>query len=363
MGRKFLISYFYFRLGFASEPYPRYIIPSKVFDVLLSKSQKLFDFENEIDFYDQVIEFFKLIFFKYVLVSPKDRKIVLVETILCPTNVREIFAKALFCHFEVSSIFFVPTHLVVLATLAVETALVVDLGYKEAVVIPVYSGVQVIHACEAQNIAAESVHDSIKTQLCVSGVKEELLTDDVIEDIKVRACFVTTYQRALAYRNGEEIQPCSDVEYPIKAKEVIVIPGKLRETAFESLFPEDNDRLGLPYIILDCVLRCPIDMRKELLENILLIGGTSMANGLASRLKTEILNLLDSDYYKDKFFTKTIKFHNAPAKSNFTGWLGGSIYAGTDLLLTRSLTKETYAKTQTVPDWSKIDEIRTPGAN
>lgn len=179
----------------------------------------------------------------------------IVESVLTPTVIRECLAKVLFVHFEVSSVLFVPTHLVTLSTLAVDSALVVDLGYKEATVIPVFSGVQVLNAWQAQNLAAEAVHDEIKSSLILNGVKEELLTDRIVEDIKVRTCFVTNGDRAIAYRKNESFMQCPDVQYPIDGKEVIKVPGILRETAFEVLFPEDNDKLGLPYIILNAILQ------------------------------------------------------------------------------------------------------------
>lgn len=72
----------------------------------------------------------------------------------------------------------------VLSTLAVETALVIDIGNKEATIIPVYCGVQVLHAWQAQAIAAEAVHDDIKRQLIESGINQELLSPEIIEDIK-----------------------------------------------------------------------------------------------------------------------------------------------------------------------------------
>lgn len=89
------------------------------------------------------------------------------------------------------------------------------------------------------------------------------------------------------------------------------------------LFPDDNDRLGLPYIILDSIMKCPLDMRRQLAENILLIGGTTMIMGLYSRLKSELLALLESDIYKNALFFNAVKFHTAPSKPNFTAWLGG----------------------------------------
>lgn len=82
------------------------------------------------------------------------------------------------------SVLFIPTHLVVLSTLAVETALVIDIGHKEATIIPVYCGVQVLHAWQAQDIAAEAVHEDIKRQLMESGIEDDLLNPEIIEDIK-----------------------------------------------------------------------------------------------------------------------------------------------------------------------------------
>lgn len=292
----------------------------------------------------------KITLFSNLLVSPKDRKIAIVESVLTPTIIRESFAKVLFYHYEVASILFLPLHLVAISTLAIDTALVVDLGFKEAIVIPVFCGVQVLNSWQAQPLAAESVHDEIKSKLVLDGVREEILSEKIVEDIKVRTCFVTKQSRAMAFRNKEEIKPCPDVEYPVHGDEVIKIPGSLRETAFEVLFPEDNDFLGLPYIIIDAILKCDVDARKELAENILLIGGTASIAGIKPRLKNELMKLIKSDYYKDRLFVENIKFHSAPAKPNFTAWLGGSIYSATEII-SNSITRENYLKSPKIPDW------------
>ena len=138
--------------------------------------------------------------------SPKDRKISIVESVLTPTVIRECIAKVLFFHFEVSSVLFLASHLVAISTLAISTCLVVDIGYKETTIIPVYSGVQVLNCWEAQPLAAESVHDEIKANLILNGVKEEILSDRIVEDIKVRTCFVTKHSRAQAIKASEKLQ-------------------------------------------------------------------------------------------------------------------------------------------------------------
>lgn len=261
-----------------------------------------------------------MLFFKHLLVSPKDRKIVLVESALCPTEIREVFAKVLFRHFDVASILFVPTHLVILSTLAIDTALVVDLGFKETTAIPVFSGVQILNAWQAQPLAAEAVHAEVRRQLTESGIAAEKLSDEIVEEIKAQLCFVTTRERAQKYLDGSEIRPPPDVDYPIHGEEIIRIPGKVRETVFEVLFADDNDHLSLPYILLNAVKLCTMDTRKQLLGNVVLVGGTAMAEGLAFRLQQEIKVLLQTDMYKAHLHCEGIKFHSVPAKENFAAW-------------------------------------------
>lgn len=58
---------------------------------------------------------------------------------------------------QVSSLLFVPSHVVALSTLGVNTALVVDMGAAETIAIPVYEGVAVLHAWQAQPLASYAV--------------------------------------------------------------------------------------------------------------------------------------------------------------------------------------------------------------
>lgn len=292
------------------------------------------------------------------MVSPKDRKVVIVESSFCPTLIRETFTKALFRHFEVSSVFFVPLHLSVLPTLALDSGLVVDLGYEEATVLPIYSGVQILKAFEAES-CAELVHKEIKRQLIESGVSANLLSEKVLEDIKVRTCFVTKFERAEKYRKGEEVQAPPDVEYPIKDKSVIIIPGKLRETVFEVLFSFETN---LTQMILNSLLNCNMEIRQCLAENIVVVGGSAMAMGLLPRLKDELLHHIKMQPYNEKLNLSEFKFHKTIGKSNFVSWLGGSIYGGTDLIITKSLTKDQYTKLQRVPDWVNLEDNCAPAS-
>ena len=49
-----------------------------------------------------IIKFFEKIFYKELQVSPKNQKIIICESLLNPTKIRELIAKVLFQFFEVS---------------------------------------------------------------------------------------------------------------------------------------------------------------------------------------------------------------------------------------------------------------------
>lgn len=353
------------RVGFAADAYPRYIIPSELRDPSTNTVTNLFDTKSADKFYERMLDFVQNLFFKNAFVHARERTVVIVESVFCPTRVRETIARILYMQLDVFSVLFVPAHLVALATLAVDTAVVIDLGHREATVLPVFSGVQVLNAWQAQPIAAEAVHTEIRRQLLDIGVSSELLSDEVVEDIKVRTCFVTTLERAAGFRDDDTaaLRACPDVDYPVLGGgQVITVPGRLRETAFEVLFQHDNERTGLPYLVLDAILACPLDMRKPLAENLFLIGGTAMTTGLVARLKDELLALLQQPLYAKRLFVDSVKFHTAPSKANFTAWLGGSIYGGTELAQTRSFTREAYVKAGRVPDWVAVEENRSHGS-
>lgn len=170
------------------------------------------------------------------------------------------------------------------------------------------------------------------------------ISENIIEDIKgfflyydinyiiifnfffssiVRCCFVTSMDRALQFTSNSNLVPCSSVQYPLQGHSEITIPGKVRETTFEFMFEEDNDHQSVTSMILDAILKCSIDMRRSLAENILIIGGGAMVPGFKARLREELNEHIKSDRYKNKLHIDKFKFHSPPSKDNYTAWLGG----------------------------------------
>ena len=53
------------------------------------------------ELYDALVQFVHQIYFRHLLVNPKDRRVVLVDALLGPVRFKEIISRVLFKHFEV----------------------------------------------------------------------------------------------------------------------------------------------------------------------------------------------------------------------------------------------------------------------
>jgi len=77
-------------------------------------------------------------------------------------------------------------------------------------------------------------------------------------------------------------------------------------------------------------MACDLDVRKELYNNIVMSGGTTMFEGIQERLNKEIVALAPS--------TMKIKVV-APAERKFSVWIGGSILSSLATFQTMWITK------------------------
>ncbi|XP_070385844.1 actin-related protein 10-like [Dermacentor albipictus] len=369
----------YTKCGFAREPSPRWIIPSSVPLGRNNQMQPIWNYWAQDDLTTMLKEFMYTLYFRHLSVNPKDRRVVVVESVLCPTLFRNTVAQVLFEHFEVPAIVFVPSHLMALYTLGINSALVLDCGYYESISLPVYEGVCILSAWQAIPLGGLAIHRRIESELMelatVRGSSDgefslaEVLTDpireSVLEDIKVRTCFVTTRERALklqvwgfARSNNAEVipdppPPPPEVKYPLDGDKIITIPGSLREYAAEALFELDGDMKSIATLLLDSILKAPMDSRKVLAQNIVVMGGSSMMPGFKHRLLQELKSLVQDPTYSRKMNMNTFKFHSPPSKENYTAWLGASIYGSTDAVNVHCITKDQFiTNNRHIPDWS-----------
>ena len=115
---------------------------------------------------------------------------------------------------------------------------------------------------------------------------------ETVKDIKEKHCYVAqNWEQESA---DAEASPSNDVQYTLPDKAVITVPGLLRMKTPELLFkPELNGFTcsSLHALAWKSVQGSDLDVRKDLLKNVILSGGTTMYEGISDRLKSEITTL------------------------------------------------------------------------
>jgi actin-related protein 10 len=184
-------------------------------------------------------------------------------------------------------------------------------------------------------------------------VVQPVLDEKILEDIKLKCCFVTSFERSRqfyaelgakklnlladsdAFTKVTDFKFAPDCDYPLSNNLILHIPGYVREMTLEALFVNHIDsNLTIPNLILDTLLKCPIDLKKDMASNVVLIGGNFMLSGFKHRLVSELDYLLNDDaqLYAKEFSFRKLKFHQPPAHDNYTAWLGASIFGTLEIL-------------------------------
>ncbi|XP_038967923.1 actin-related protein 10 isoform X1 [Rattus norvegicus] len=154
------------KCGFAGETGPRCIIPSVIKRAGMSKPIKVVQYNiNTEELYSYLKEFIHILYFRHLLVNPRDRRVVVIESVLCPSHFRETLTRVLFKYFEVPSVLLAPSHLMALLTLGINSAMVLDCGYRESLVLPIYEGIPVLNCWGALPLGGKALHKELETQL------------------------------------------------------------------------------------------------------------------------------------------------------------------------------------------------------
>lgn len=372
----------YTKCGFAGESAPHAILPTQV--TLNSKHHYLHNYKSlpyGIETLKEMfIEFLYNIYYKILNANSRERKVVIVESIMTSSEFRKILADVLFNDFHALSVLFIPTHLACTYTLGISRALVVDLGYSDCQVMPISDGYSLTNLCSFAKLGAKHLHENIKALIekyalvTVNGEKilfsslsnRPTLPEDVLEDIKLKCCFVTSFARAQKIYEEMEIKKTDlydnlefkfapECDYPIDSM-ILHIPGYVREMACEIFFKNDIDSdQCLQNLIIDTLLKTPIDLKKEFASNLVLAGGGCMLSGLKARLVKEINLLIETK--SNVFPSFKLSYHKTPSHENYTAWLGASIFGSLDILDNYSIQNSSYKELERLPDWFSI-EIR-----